>query len=180
MPDSKSCEKRHLITEFLMIFRVGAIMRRNGPFGFIRSETAMKDASAAKTRSLYLDLLRIIACLMVIFNHTNERGFYRFPADDLGSASFFLDMTMSVICKAGVPLFFMISGALLIDKEESWKSTFRRMIRIGIDLFVFSLLYFWIDSLLLGTPFSLPDTLSAMVGSNYWHLWYLASRARRL
>ena len=156
-----------------MIFRVGAIMRRNGPFGFIRSETAMKDASAAKTRSVYLDLLRIIACLMVIFNHTNERGFYRFPADDLGSASFFLDMTMSIICKAGVPLFFMISGALLIDKEESWKSTFRRMIRIGIDLFVFSLLYFWIDSLLLGTPFSLPDTLSAMVGSNYWHLWYL-------
>lgn len=152
-----------------MIFRVGAIMRRNGPFGFIRSETAMKDASAAKTRAVYLDLLRIIACLMVIFNHTNERGFYRFPADDLGSASFFLDMTMSIICKAGVPLFFMISGALLIDKEESWKSTFRRMIRIGIDLIVFSLLYFGIDFLILENP----DPLTKMIGSNYWHLWYL-------
>ena len=110
---------------------------------------------------------------MVIFNHTNERGFYRFPADDLGSGSFFLDMTMSMICKAGVPLFFMISGALLIGKEESWSKTFCRMIRIGVDLVVFSLLYFWIDSLLLGNPFSLTGTLAAMVGTNYWHLWYL-------
>lgn len=136
----------------------------------------MKERSTVKNekrREPYLDVLRIVGCLMVIFNHTNERGFYRFPADELGSGSFFLDMTMSMICKAGVPLFFMISGALLIGKEESWSRTFRRMIRIGVDLIVFSLLYFWIDSLLLGNPFSLTGTLPAMIGTNYWHLWYL-------
>lgn len=126
-----------------------------------------------KKRDTWLDVLRIIGCLMVIFNHTNERGHYRFPADTLGSASFYLDMTMSIICKAGVPLFFMISGALLISKEEPWKKTFSRMIKIGIDLVLFTFLYYWIDSLLLGTPFSFVSTLQSMIGTNYWHLWYL-------
>lgn len=133
----------------------------------------MEKRKTGKSREVYLDVLRILGCLMVIFNHTNERGFYRFPADDLGSASFFLDMTMSMISKAGVPLFFMISGALLIAREEPWRKTFRRMIKIGVDLVLFSLLYFWIDSMLLGTPFSLSATIYGMLGSNYWHLWYL-------
>lgn len=125
-------------------------------------------------RDVSLDLLRIIGCLMVIFNHTNERGFYRFATDDPGSASFFLDLTMSTICKAGVPLFFMISGSLLLRRtEEPFGKIARRMLRIFIDLVLFTILYFWTDALATGTPFSWEATIRTMVGSNYWHLWYL-------
>ena len=118
---------------------------------------------------LHMDVLRIIACLMVVFNHTNERGFMRLSSDELGSASFFLDTFMSTVCKAGVPLFFMMSGALLLGREESLS----RIIRILVDLIVFSLLYFWIDTKLVGQEFSLSSTLKMMISSNYWHLWYL-------
>jgi len=126
-----------------------------------------------KSRSIYLEVIRIVACLMVIFNHTNERGFYRLSLDRLGSASFYLDTLMSIVCKAGVPLFFMISGTLLLGKEESVKKTWKRAVRILIDLFVFSIAYFWIDAILQGNQFSLATTLIIMLSSNYWHLWYL-------
>ncbi len=44
---------------------------------------ALADAAGgAKKRLLSLDFMRIFAILLVIFNHTNERGFYRFLTDD--------------------------------------------------------------------------------------------------
>ncbi len=126
-----------------------------------------------KTHYIYMDILRIIACLMVIFNHTNERGFMRLAADDIGSASFFLDVLMSTVCKVGVPLFFMMSGALLIKKEEPISRTLKRIPRILIDLLLFSFVYFYVDAWLLNQEFSLKSTLTMMLSSNYWHLWYL-------
>ena len=133
----------------------------------------MNTNTGRKVHYVYMDILRILACLMVIYNHTNERGFMRLASDELGSASYFLDVTMSTICKAGVPLFFMMSGALLLKKEEPVINTLKRIPRILIDLLLFSFLYFYIDAYLMGQPFSLQATVYTMLGSNYWHLWYL-------
>ena len=127
----------------------------------------------AKIHYVYMDILRILACLGVIYNHTNERGFMRLTTRDLGSASFFLDVTMSTVCKVGVPLFFMMSGALLIKKEEPFQKTLLRIPRILIDLIVFTFLYSIVDAHILGYPFSVVSTVQTMVGTNYWHLWYL-------
>lgn len=132
-----------------------------------------KGTISAKVHYVYMDIIRIFACLAVMYNHTNERGFMRMSTDDLGSASYFLDVTMSTVCKVGVPLFFMMSGALLIKKEEPFQRTLKRIPRILIDLLLFSFAYFWVDARLLAQPFSLKSTLYTMLGSNYWHLWYL-------
>ncbi len=132
-----------------------------------------KGTVAGKLHYTYMDILRIFACLCVIYNHTNERGFMRLSADDLGSGAFFLDVTLSSICKVGVPLFFMMSGALLIKKEETVKKTLSRMIRILVDLVLFTFLYSFTDAKIMGQPFSVASTLRTMIGTNYWHLWYL-------
>ena len=73
----------------------------------------------AKKRLLSLDFMRIFAILLVIFNHTDNRGFYRFLTDDPGTFLYWFNLFFSILCKAAVPLFFMISGALLLNKEES-------------------------------------------------------------
>lgn len=132
-----------------------------------------KGTTAGRIHYVYMDILRIFACLCVIYNHTNERGFMRLATDDLGSGAFFLDVTMSTICKVGVPLFFMMSGALLIKKEEEVKRTLLRIPRILIDLIVFTFLYSIVDAKIMGYPFSFESTIQTMVGTNYWHLWYL-------
>ena len=49
----------------------------------------------AKKRLLSLDFLRIFAILLVIFNHTNERGFYRFLTDDPGTFLYWFNLFLN-------------------------------------------------------------------------------------
>lgn len=68
-------------------------------------------------RKLYLDALRIIAIFGVLFNHTNTKGFALFT---IATESVFFPVYLfcAVACKVAVPVFLMISGALLLKKEE--------------------------------------------------------------
>lgn len=94
-----------------------------------------------RKRKLYLELLRIFAILCVIFNHTD--GFFAYYSSTQNGITWLYSAVLSVICRVGVPLFFMISGAVLLDKEESLKELFRkRILRIGIVLLLFSLVQY--------------------------------------
>lgn len=54
---------------------------------------------------LYIEILRIIACFFVIFNHTYTKGFMLFSTRQIGSLSYWIYMFISVFCKVSVPLF---------------------------------------------------------------------------
>ena len=69
------------------------------------------------TRDIYIDFLRIIAMFMVLFIHTNNRG-YAMCVDAIGDPLFPFYLFCSAACKIAVPLFLMISGALLLKKDE--------------------------------------------------------------
>lgn len=93
-------------------------------------------------KKIHLEFLRFLAILLVIFNHTGESGYLYFttvPGSKLYPLYFFL----SVLCKIAVPLFWMVSGALLLNKEEDIKTVFRhRFLRMAIVLTVFSFGYY--------------------------------------
>jgi surface polysaccharide O-acyltransferase-like enzyme len=79
---------------------------------------------------------------MVIFNHTGDRGYMLFASRE-ESPLYFLYMGCSVLCKIAVPLFFMISGALLLSKEESFKQLFfKRILRMTVVLILASVPYY--------------------------------------
>lgn len=65
-----------------------------------------------------LDILRIIAILCVLYNHQGAY-FYTNTWNGL-SLQFVFYLFLSLVCKIGPPLFFCISGALLLEKEESF------------------------------------------------------------
>ena len=158
--------------------RVDAVSAAGGAAGSALSGAASGGAlagtaSGAKKRLLGLDALRIFAILLVIFNHTNERGFYRFLTDDPGTFLYWFNLFFSVACKVAVPLFFMISGALLLRKEESIGATYKRGIRILVDLILFSLLFYWVEAIETGSPLTAFGLLKGIVQSNVPHLWYL-------
>ena len=81
---------------------------------------------------------------LVIFNHTGTRGFFLFSiATDSALYPFYL--FISIACKIAVPLYWMISGALLLPKEESIKKVYlHRALRMILVLVVFSLAYYLI------------------------------------
>lgn len=76
-------------------------------------------------RRYYIDILRILACFMVVLNHFDP-GFYAFHNKQQGTVSYWLLLAFSVFCKFAVPLFFMISGALLLKKTNQSQCSIKR------------------------------------------------------
>lgn len=89
-------------------------------------------------KKYYLEAIRIVAVLFVIYNHSAAFLTFSELKNVEYAASFFLTLT----CKAAVPLFYMISGVLLLGKKESLKELFeKRILRITAVIVIFSLLY---------------------------------------
>lgn len=92
----------------------------------------------------YFDLMRIIAIFFVIWNHTATYGFGLYTIQEPGSLRYWVYLMVSIFCTFAVPLFFMISGALVLPKatmQDVWK---KRIPKQAFILIVFSLAYFFL------------------------------------
>ena len=92
-----------------------------------KSLKVVENNVATKGKKIYIEVLRCIAIFFVIFNHTEEYGFdlYKETAETL---PYIIYLTISILCKAAVPIFFMISGAMLLGKEESIKTLYKKRV----------------------------------------------------
>lgn len=131
----------------------------------------MNVKNGTREREIYIDVLRIVACLMVIFNHTRLRGFMLVFSSNVNIYPWYF--LCSSLCKCAVPLFFMLSGSMLLFKEESIRQTYKRIPRIVLDLLLFSILYYLIDCYFAKSSFNIIDVLINISKTSYWHLWYL-------
>lgn len=123
-----------------------------------------------------MDVLRVIAIYMVIFNHSE--GFKLFAEYPVGSPQFFIYMVISICCKLGVALFFMISGAIMLGRpnEPMSKLWGKRILRMAIVLLGMSFFYFYRRSMVQGVAFSVADFLKETYRlPQCGHLWYLYS-----
>lgn len=134
---------------------------------------------SSRQRKLYLDVLRIIAIIFVIYNHTNEKGYYLYAFD----APFILKIIYigtGALIAIAVPIFFMISGSLLIPKEESIGKLYKkRVLRMVIVLILFSLLQYVFlvvnDNVELSIKYFITHITTESIVSQYWYLYaYLA------
>lgn len=93
-----------------------------------------------KKRLIYADVLRVIATMLVILNHLPSEDLHGFHS----GIPAVLDMLLSFIIITDVPVFFMLSGMLLLDKEESFAELLKKRIaRIVVVLIVvFTGMYF--------------------------------------
>jgi len=94
-------------------------------------------------RVIFLDYLRVIACLMVIMVHSCE--FFFIDGDSIGIRSASDGFWVSVVdsaFRASVPLFVMASSYLLLPLKYSGEQFFKkRFIRVVVPFIVWSLLY---------------------------------------
>lgn len=95
-----------------------------------------------QNKKIHLEVLRIICISLVIFNHTAPYGYLAFIGET-NPFLYYIYMFFSILCKVAVPIFFMISGALLLGKQESIKVILKkRVFRMLIVLLAVSLLYY--------------------------------------
>lgn len=126
-------------------------------------------------RQVYFDVLRIIAILCVLFNHSGESGYFIFTLTDNVPVQI-ISIIVSSLSKMGVPLFFMISGALLLKKEETLKELYlKRVLRYIIIIFVFCGLHYCYLCRLEDIPFDLKEmirrTTTGQIQTSYWFLY---------
>ena len=138
----------------------------------------MSDAlSTGKKKILYVEILRILAILFVLFNHTNTDGFTHFTLCGIGSFAYWFWMFFSIFCKFSVPVFFMISGMMLLGKDESlaelWK---KRIFKYAVILVLFSLFQYLWECLPAGRTVSVREYFLRMysdgVVEEYWFLYF--------
>lgn len=77
-------------------------------------------------KKLHIEMLRIIAVVMVVLNHSDL--YYTYFTNTDSVLTFSVSLLLSCICRINVPLFMMITGALLIPKAESWSVIFKKRI----------------------------------------------------
>ena len=98
----------------------------------------MEEINKKKQRILYYDILNILACFCVIWLHTNGTVHKYFP-----TFSWKTSLIVEVIAYWAVPVFFMLTGATLMDyrKKYDTKTFFKKRIqRAVVPFFVWSLL----------------------------------------
>lgn len=84
--------------------------------------------------NIQLDLARVIAIILVLYNHYYCYDF--FLSCNNPTLIHYILLIPSIICKCGPPLFFMISGALLLGKKETYSYIIsHRVFRIVIVMF---------------------------------------------
>lgn len=122
-----------------------------------------------RTTVASFDLLRVVSCFMVIILHTAASNFYIF--DQYWWASNFYDS----LVRCSVPLFFMISGSLLLTSQDDIFLFYRkRAVRIVPPLIFWSLVYMiWqaYHGLTYGSILGWIKTMCK--GPVIFHLWYL-------
>lgn len=87
-------------------------------------------------RDISLDLIRFIAMLMVVCIHIAAKGFYVFPQPHWWAVNLY-----DSVSRVAVPLFFMVTGALLLPREQTVNSILVKVGRVGLPLIVWSLAY---------------------------------------
>ena len=95
-------------------------------------------STSPKPKKVWLELLRIFAVFLVIFNHTGDYGFHYFATLD-GGYRYWLFMGCSALTVMNIPIFYMISGSLLMGKEEPLKVVWRkRVLRYALVILIFT------------------------------------------
>lgn len=137
----------------------------------------IENANKPKPKLIHIEILRILAIFLVIFNHTGLKGFFLFSAYPFATKPYFIYMTLAVVCKIAVPLFLMVSGALILKKDISMSKLFKnKILKMLIVLFVFTgLFYIRLHVLQYSDTFTIKDFFIRLykgdINAPYWYIY---------
>ncbi len=125
-----------------------------------------------KRRIIYLDVLRVFACCMIVLMHS--------PHPKAGNPGALL-VPLSFITAAGIGLFFMVSGALLLPVKTDTTSFLKKRLGKIVGPLLFWTLFYLGVSIITGekTVSTLPHALASIPFSKQGHgvLWFLYTLA---
>lgn len=128
-----------------------------------------------KPRVLYLDVLRCMAILMVLVLHSNASVLV--DAEVYRQKVWMLCVVLDPLNRTGVPLFFLISGCLLLRSpgtRELWPFYRHNLSKLLVPLAAWNGIYFWVDHLRSGESMDLKQLLAALGNQGMrFHMWFI-------
>ena len=122
-----------------------------------------------KKREYAFDVLRVIAMTMVIIIHVANIYGRRFAL--ISHSSYLVSLIFNTAARVSVPIFLMISGTLLLDREFNKKKYFQRIKKFIILIIFCDIVYLVWEYLVFGNTY---DKFYTLLYKPYRaHLWYL-------
>ncbi len=128
------------------------------------------------------DTIRLVAILGIVLLHTAANGVNQLP---FGSYNWWLANVIDSACRAGVPLFLMLTGALLLNRTGESQRNFyrRRWQRLALPMLLWTFIYLaWaqLKAAWKQQPFAIDShllieshLLNVISGQPYFHLWFI-------
>ena len=128
----------------------------------------------------YVEWLRVISMIAVVFTHIGSTAHTDFSETYYGSYGGVLFQSIVYISHFAVPIFLMISGALLLNPEKEItveKVLKKYVLRYFWILLIFGWGYAYAELLFDSKRFYLKDVLMSFVnmlqGKSWAHMWYM-------
>lgn len=126
-------------------------------------------------RIFYLDFIRVLAILLVLMLHSFTPLIT--TVDFYGTRSWYLSVCINEVSRMGVPLFFMISGYLLLSNEKNENVLLfykKRLPRILIPLIFWNAIYFFYYSVTNGSDLNIRELfLQFFNNGSAYHMWFV-------
>ncbi|MBE6155225.1 MAG: hypothetical protein E7164_00515 [Firmicutes bacterium] len=116
-----------------------------------------------------LDNLRVLSMFLVIVIHL--ANYYCRAYSDISTFSYVGALSFNALARISVPIFFMISGALLLSKEYDEHKNKERIKRIIITLTIFTIFYLLWDKFYMHKDFG--NLISLLTSPKRSMLWFL-------
>jgi len=138
-------------------------------------KAAMVTTDGKSERLLYIDILKVSAILFVILLHSMNEVISN--AFFFNTKTWWMCIVLNEFARAGVPLFFMISGYTLLNNPGTLNfAAFykKRFTRVLIPFLTWDVIYFVYNSLNSGGRIDVPLFFSELfvTGSSY-HFWFV-------
>ena len=121
-------------------------------------------------RIVYFDILNVIACFCVVCMHCNG-WIHKFIKDDLWGTRVLIE----VVCYFAVPVFFMLSGATLLNYRQRYSTTEfykKRFIRTVIPYLFWGIIFYIIYLLRGNPPFGWEETITRFTTGEIPYTFY--------
>ena len=121
-----------------------------------------------KTKNYNLELIRMASFAAVVVIHVTN--YYCRAYGEVTQSAYLFSLALDVLARFCVPCFFMLTGALLLGREESLGKHGKRLAHMLLVLAVWSLNYYVWNTCVMGKAVDLRKILYVPVEK---HLWYL-------
>ena len=133
------------------------------------------DISKSK-RIFYYDVLRALAIIGIVFCHVSVS----YVSRDINSPNLYISIFFDCFRDFSIPIFVMLSGALLIGKKDTLVKFFKkRLSRLFIPFLFWVLIYIIFTSIFINHGFNLDNALKILFGTagtlgvHFWFVWMI-------